>query len=735
MQRFFTRFAWNDLSVRAKIGVILGLMLVLVTLSALIASTIIGTQGARTRQGLANTVQIRSLAQDIQLETQTLQRLQSRLMEDYHQAGFDPSTTTVDDQYHETIQNLLGSDIPKFHDQSLITATPEEQQALEAEFASLQESLNSGSDNFDRTFEIINLLSNTDTGAIATLQQQRAALTALVTSLNSADINQQLALVENLEAALLLTGTDQAQLDLRQAVQTFRIVYQDREALNPDPAVFEATDAYLAQVEEVTRLLAQLDLSHRTALTNLTFASASASRLGNIADDQANRQINTITTLTTNATLPILYTAVIQLLVLAGLMYFFGRTVIGNLRRLLDTTQRFEQGNFRARVTIEGHDEFSHLGRSFNAMAAQLADLVGGLEARVAERTRDLSITAEIGQAVLTSLEPRQLMQEVVELVRERFDFYHVQVFVVDDARENARLIASTGTVGRELLTRRHALPVGSQSVIGQVTGTGQPVIALDTDTSAVHRRNELLPDTRSEMALPMRIGDQVIGALDVQSVVSNAFDEDAVAVFQIMADQLAISLENSRLHAQLQQAQIDLESLERNSTAEAWRSYQKDRDPNAPRGFEMQGEVILPSRETLPVPIQEAIHAGRVVARENGESDIQIAMPIRVRGEVIGAFGFGGESLRQLNDEDLSLVEAVIDRVGLALENMRLVEQTARRAEYEQIVNEITAKIVGSTDINYILQTTVKELGRALRAPQTSVQLRREPMEQHDEQ
>jgi hypothetical protein len=179
----------------------------------------------------------------------------------------------------------------------------------------------------------------------------------------------------------------------------------------------------------------------------------------------------------------------------------------------------------------------------------------------------------------------------------------------------------------------------------------------------------------------------------------------------------------------------MDLENLERNVVADAWRSYQAGRDPNAARGYEMQGDVIMPTHEALPIPVQEAIHAGRVVARENGESEIQIAMPIRVRGEVIGAFGFGGESLRQLNDEDLRLVEAVIDRVGLALENMRLVEQTARRAEYEQIVNDITAKIVGSTDINYILQTTVKELGRALRAPQTSVQLRRETMEQRDEQ
>ena len=121
-------------------------------------------------------------------------------------------------------------------------------------------------------------------------------------------------------------------------------------------------------------------------------------------------------------------------------------------------------------------------------------------------------------------------------------------------------------------------------------------------------------------------------------------------------------------------------------------------------------------------------------MASDRGDQGVELALPIRVRGEAIGAFGFTGESLRNLTAEDYALLEAVVDRVGLALENMRLVEQTARRAEYEQIVNNITAKIVGSTDINHILQTTVKELGQALRAPQTSVQLRKETMDTHDE-
>jgi GAF domain-containing protein len=136
---------------------------------------------------------------------------------------------------------------------------------------------------------------------------------------------------------------------------------------------------------------------------------------------------------------------------------------------------------------------------------------------------------------------------------------------------------------------------------------------------------------------------------------------------------------------------------------------------------------VVAETTDQQTISVADVLASGRLVTVDSSDGEPRLGVPIRVRGEVIGAFGFGGETLRNLAEEDLLLVEAVVDRVGLALENMRLVEETVRRAEHEQILNEITAKIVGSTDVNDILQTTVRELGRVLRAPQTSVQLRHE--------
>ncbi len=166
-------------------------------------------------------------------------------------------------------------------------------------------------------------------------------------------------------------------------------------------------------------------------------------------------------------------------------------------------------------------------------------------------RAKQLEAVAEVSRAVSSLLDLDELLNTTVELIRDAFGYYHAQVFLVDDENYAAWLRASTGEVGRILLERKHHLIVGSQSVIGQVTATGKPVVARDTDRDAVHRRNELLPDTRAECAVPLRIGTRIIGALDVQSTEPDVFDEEDIAILQTLADQLAVAIENARAYQQ----------------------------------------------------------------------------------------------------------------------------------------------------------------------------------------
>ncbi|MBE9507558.1 MAG: GAF domain-containing protein, partial [Chloroflexi bacterium] len=184
------------------------------------------------------------------------------------------------------------------------------------------------------------------------------------------------------------------------------------------------------------------------------------------------------------------------------------------------------------------------------------------LEQQVAQRTRDLErrtlhlqVAAEVARDATTARDLDDLLNRAVNLIRERFEFYHAGIFLVDERDEYAVLRAATGEAGRHMLEQGHRLKVGEQGIVGDVTGSGQPHIALDVGADAVHFDNPLLPETRLEMALPLKVGERVIGALDVQSIREAAFDEESVAALQIMADQLAVAIEKTRLFEQTQAA------------------------------------------------------------------------------------------------------------------------------------------------------------------------------------
>jgi GAF domain-containing protein len=161
-----------------------------------------------------------------------------------------------------------------------------------------------------------------------------------------------------------------------------------------------------------------------------------------------------------------------------------------------------------------------------------------------------LEASTAVSQAAVSILDPQKLMQTTVDLIRERFKYYHVSFFLLDEAGEWAVVRASTGEIGRKMVAKPHRLLVGGESMVGWVCQHRKPRIALDVGADAVHFDNPLLPHTRSEITLPLRVGDRLLGALDVQSVEENAFGNDDLRALQGMADLVAITLENARLFA-----------------------------------------------------------------------------------------------------------------------------------------------------------------------------------------
>lgn len=359
--------------------------------------------------------------------------------------------------------------------------------------------------------------------------------------------------------------------------------------------------------------------------------------------------------------------------------------------------------------------------------------------ANEAQRTTTLlRTTADISQITSTLLDLDELFPRAVELIRDRFVYYHVQIFLVDDNREYANLVASTGEVGQMLLERKHRLPVGSASVIGRVTQIGEPVIATDTDAKTVlHARNELLPNTRSELAVAITDGERIIGALDVQSTRPNAFSDVDIQSLQVVANQLGTAIRNARLfEAQATNVQEnkrlfleseanlrEIQRLNRQLTRKAWGDYLLDKGDLSGITLETLADAILKDADWTTRMI-EASQRRRpsIVTSDNSQSAL-IAVPIVLRGEVIGAIEVqtSGE-IRQ--DDSVEIVQAVAQRLALSLDNARLFEETQLNVQQQQAINTIVGQFQSAVNVDELLQMTLTEIGQLVGAKEGTIRL-----------
>jgi len=352
-----------------------------------------------------------------------------------------------------------------------------------------------------------------------------------------------------------------------------------------------------------------------------------------------------------------------MIVVATAAAFVIARRVVGPLQTLSAIATRVARGDTSVRVPESDSLEFNQLADAFNRMTSTLHSVLDQQESTIKSRTRQLELTSQIGRVISAETDIERLLNTTINMIRDELGYYHAQVFMLDDLRQNAVLRASTGEVGQQLLARGHRLMVSSQSVIGQVTSKGEPVLASDTDRSSVHHRNELLPDTRAELAVPLRIGEEIIGALDVQSVYPDAFDEATIASFRTIADQLAIAIRNSQLFEEKEGLLSASLQLTQTLTRESWDSYMGGRKPDEPVGFKYDLTDV------------SAMDAG--AAESEGGNGRSLALPISLRGQVIGEVAASMAEGVTFNAEDQQLVGQVLERVALALENARLFEQT----------------------------------------------------------
>jgi GAF domain-containing protein len=328
----------------------------------------------------------------------------------------------------------------------------------------------------------------------------------------------------------------------------------------------------------------------------------------------------------------------------------------------------------------------------------ELRVLQTGLEGRVEERTRELNSRTDqleaagfVARRVAEIVDLETLLNEVVRLISERFNFYHAAIYLADPGQRYVELHAASSAGGRRLIDRGHRLAIGRQGMVGNVAHTRRGKVALDTGNDAFFAPNPELPQTRSEMALPLVVREQLIGVLDIQSAEPAAFTPADTSTFQTMADQVALAIENARLIQRSQSALKRIEADMAQSTLGAWKELSAER-PNV--------------YENIPLGLK----SGRRSASRDDAA--RLTVPLNLRGQKIGdlVLSKGGAST-QWTGKERDMVSAIALQLGVALESARALEESQRSAVRERTIGEITGQFTRALDMDALLQMAVREL------------------------
>ena len=409
----------------------------------------------------------------------------------------------------------------------------------------------------------------------------------------------------------------------------------------------------------------------------------------------------------------------------------FSNNLTEPLTSLAETADEMAKGNLNVRVNITEQNEFGTLATALNTMASNLKESIDNLEVRVAnrttevqERSRELETAnrqiqrranqfealAQVAQSIASIRDPQELLPLITSVISEYYEFYHVGIFLIDEPNEFAVLTAANSEGGKRMLERNHRLRVGEEGIVGNVTATGEPRIALDVGVDAVYFGNPDLPDTHSEMALPLKSGGKIIGALDVQSTESGAFTNDDVQTLSLLADQVSLAIENARLFENSNKTLNELQTVMRQTTREAWARLPEKQNL---LGFRYNSMGAAPLKEPLDLG-----HKGSA----KGSVSTSYIVPIELRGEVIGNLVVQSPSGGTWNEDQQDLIKAVAERVALSAENARLFDETTQRAERERLVSEITGKIRSHNDPQAMIETALQELRNALGASRIEI-------------
>ncbi len=339
---------------------------------------------------------------------------------------------------------------------------------------------------------------------------------------------------------------------------------------------------------------------------------------------------------------------------------------------------------------------------------------------RFQRRARQFEAIAQVAKAAAANQNLEDLISQLVNVISEKFGFYHAGIFLIDDNREYAELRAANSDGGKQMLARNHKLRIGQTSIVGYVAAAAEARIALDVGKDAVFFNNPDLPDTHSEIALPLISAGLVIGALDIQSLDANAFNEEDVEVLLTLADQVATAVQNARYYESTQELISEAQRTAGTYLRDAWQILKpRERAWN----YIAEGDAIKQSNQPVDVALFSAL-TDSAQSAEPLDSGSNLVIPIRIGGNVVGAVRLNLNADHAWTSDEADIAKAAAERLSLALEAATLLETTQRRAAVERLTSEITGKIGSSTQFDSILRVAAEELSQALGGSEVLIQL-----------
>jgi GAF domain-containing protein len=370
---------------------------------------------------------------------------------------------------------------------------------------------------------------------------------------------------------------------------------------------------------------------------------------------------------------------------------------------------------------LETNSDLENIGKNLEALVAERTASLEHNFQQLEKHTAQLQTITDISQTLVSIQELDQLLPVIVNSITERFGYYHVGLYLKDESGKYVILKAASSEGGQRMLENQQKLRVEPSSLIGFAASGGQSRVVSDVEQDATYLAVPELPETKSEVVLPLQAGTQIIGVLDVQSKQPNAFSEREVNLLNTLANQVAISVQNERLFSETRQALVESEKIYQQYVLLNWEQISRK---SANLGYQ-----YLPEGETTPLnePIQTAETAASGLAEQTS-----LFIPIKLRGQTIGTMSVKATDLsREWDQDELAMIQATAERVALALETARLLEDSQRRATKERVISDIATKITGAISMDNILKTAVEELGLAIPSAEVVIQFQSPEAEQ----